>query len=162
MRMKFFLGVMACWFCAASSLAVTYPFESYTEPFYSPKIPIVWEATNRWPAKVKILEVVPASFSQSAISNLTAMGGSAFPKRGTMNLYKPRNARPPFKDVPDESVLMNWARTFWRSWAFRRASWNRKVTRCRRGIIPGRLVIEIKSPASRRTNQCPWESSFAG
>ncbi len=82
---------------------MTYPFERYNEPFYAPKIPIVWAATNKLPPTVKILKVVPSDFSPIAISNLTAMGGSVSLKRGTMNLYKPINARSPLKNVPDKA-----------------------------------------------------------
>jgi hypothetical protein len=83
---------------------VTLPFEQeYVEPFYAPKAEVVWAATNKLPATARIFKVVPASFSPSAISNLTAMGGSADPKRGWMNLYRPTDARPPLEKVPDKA-----------------------------------------------------------
>jgi hypothetical protein len=87
-------------FCAQ---AVTLPFEQGdAEPFYAPKLQVVWAATNKLPATAKIFKVVPASFSPSAISNLTAMGGSADLKRGWMNLDRPTDARLPLEKVPDE------------------------------------------------------------
>src|SRR5450759_618358 len=74
---------------ALRAQAVTLPFEQeYVEPFYSPKLQVVWAATNKLPATVRIFKIVPANFSPTAISNLTAMGGSAVAKRGWMNLYR--------------------------------------------------------------------------
>lgn len=83
--------------------AATLPFEKDSEPFYSPKLKIVWAATNSLPATVKVFKVVPASFSPVAISNLTAIGGSADLKRGLMNLYQPLDGRSPLEKVPDRA-----------------------------------------------------------
>ncbi|MSU56655.1 MAG: hypothetical protein EXS35_00470 [Pedosphaera sp.] len=83
---------------------MTLPFEqNYVEPFYSSKLQVVWAATNQLPATAKIYKVVPANFSSSAISNLTALGGSANLKRGAMNLYKPTDGRLPLEKVPDKA-----------------------------------------------------------
>lgn len=101
-RTLIIMAVVQCLssFCAQ---AVTLPFEQEdAEPFYTPKLQVVWAATNKLPATAKIFKVVPASFSPSAISNLTAMGGSADSKRGWMNLYRPTDARLPLEKVPDK------------------------------------------------------------
>src|ERR1035437_7610547 len=83
--------------------ALTLPFEKDAEPFYSPKFQVTWAATNSLPATVKIYSVVPASFSPTAISNLTAIGGSADLKQGLMNLYQPADMRLPLEKVPDKA-----------------------------------------------------------
>lgn len=89
---------------AATSIAVTLPFEQeFVEPFYAPKAEIVWAATNQLPATVRIFKVVPANFSAAAISNLTALSGSANSKRGRMDLYKQTDARLPLERVPDKA-----------------------------------------------------------
>jgi hypothetical protein len=86
------------------SQAVTLPFEQNdVEPFYSPELQVVWSATNKLPNTVKIFKVVPANFSASAVSNLTAMGGAVNHKLGWMNLYKPTDDRSPLENVPDKA-----------------------------------------------------------
>jgi hypothetical protein len=83
--------------------AVTLPFEKDAEPFYSSKFQVVWAATNSLPATVRVFKVVPASFSPTAISNLTVIGGSADLKQGSMNLYQPADTRLPLEKVPDKA-----------------------------------------------------------
>ena len=102
-RILIITAIVQC-LCALWAQAVTLPFEqNYVEPFYSTKFQVVWAATNQLPATAKIYKVVPANFSLSAISNLTALGGSANPKRGAMNLYKPTDGRLPLEKVPDKA-----------------------------------------------------------
>src|ERR1035437_8954257 len=88
LRMKRVLIITSVVQClsALSAQAVTLPFEqNFVEPFYSPKLQVVWAATNKLPDTAKIFKVVQANFSSSAISNLTAMGGSVDRKLGWMN-----------------------------------------------------------------------------
>lgn len=83
---------------------VTLPFEQeYVEPFYAPKAKIVWAATNPLPVTARIFKVVPANFSPTALSNLAAMGGTADPKRGRMNLYRETDGNLPLEKVPDRA-----------------------------------------------------------
>lgn len=102
-RILLITAVVQC-LSTLSAQAVTLPFEqNYVEPFYSSKFQVVWAATNQLPATAKIYKVVPANFSPSAISNLAALGGTANFKRGSMNLYKPTDARLPLERVPDKA-----------------------------------------------------------
>lgn len=102
-RILLITAVVQC-LSALNAQAVTLPFEqNYVEPFYSPKFQVIWAATNQLPATAKIYKVVPANFSSSALSNLAALGGSANPKLGAMNLYKPTDGRLPLEKVPDKA-----------------------------------------------------------
>lgn len=103
MRQTFLMTAVVQSLIAFSSQALTLPFEKDTEPFYSSKFQIVWAATNQLAAKVKIFKVVSANFSPTAISNLTAMGGSAVPRQGAMNLYNPVDAHLPLEKVPNRA-----------------------------------------------------------
>jgi len=89
---------------ALCAQAGTLPFEQeYVEPFYAPKLQVVWAATNKLPTTARIFKVVAASFSPTSISNLTAIGGSADAKRGWMNLYNKTDSRLPLEKVPDKA-----------------------------------------------------------
>lgn len=102
-RILIITSVVQC-LSALSAPATTLPFEQEdAEPFYTPKSQIVWAATNKLPATAKIFKVVPASFSSTAISNLTAMGGTADAKRGWMDLYNKTDSRLPLEKVPGKA-----------------------------------------------------------
>ena len=89
---------------ALCAQAVTLPFEdNYVEPFYAPQAQIVWAVTNNLPATARVFKVIPAKFSPTALSNLTAMGGTADPKRGSMNLYRIADANMSLANVPDQA-----------------------------------------------------------
>ena len=82
--------------------AVPLPFEKDAEPFYSSTFQVVWAATNSLPATVGIFKVVPARFSATAVSNLTAMGGSVNLKRGWLSYDQPSGMDSALENVPDK------------------------------------------------------------
>jgi hypothetical protein len=102
MRKILLITVIVQCFLVLRGQAVTLPFEKDAEPFYSSTFQVVWAATNSLPATVRVFKVVPARFSATAVSNLTALGGSVNLKRGWLSYDQPSGMDSTLENVPDK------------------------------------------------------------